>query len=677
LLEAEKECDFAESDRLHDKLVSALRAQIATCPDWNVLGNVLYNCIFRPLPADLLPLVQDRADRLLRDLTRKQGPLPAIDPLELDPRSRRLRIGFISPNLRDHPVGHVTLSFFESLDRSKFQVHGFSTQLEAGEQNEYAERHRAGFECFHSIGRLSPRAAALAIREQHIDVLVDLDGYMDNTSPPILVFRPAPVQVFWLGHAGGLGLQFVDYLVADAAVLPESEEPQYRERVVRMPRVYHCADRAPLADVYPSREELGLPERGFVFCAFNNPQKIDAAAFDSWMRILSRVGDSCLWLSDPRRDDVMVSQLRKRAESLGVAPERLVFATRVADKSVHLARHAHAGLFLDTFTLNASTTALDALWAGLPLVTLSGTRFASRIATTFLRSFGLDELIAPDLAAYEALAIELSQDVERLAAIRRRVIDARASAPPFDIERFARDFESVIEDMWRRSAADRNPGARSLADFEEQDHEISARSLVHAVANANQNDEVPPRGIEASSAVASGSVRRLHIGGKEPKLGWHILNVQPGPHVDFKGNCADLSAFPDGSIEEIYASHVFEHLGFRDELPRALSEAYRVLAPAGCLRISVPDLEALSRLIVSPEVPKNQRFSLMMHLFGAQEDPYDSHRVGFTEEILGMFLKRAGFARMKRVSEFGLFDDYSSFRRFGVLISLNVEAYKQ
>ncbi|MGC4070690.1 MAG: tetratricopeptide repeat protein [Polyangiaceae bacterium] len=679
LMEAEKTCDFSEADKLDSQLVTALRAQVGSYTDWNVLGNVVYNSIFRPLPSDLLPAVEERIDRLLRELTRKQGPLPT---LAVEPRgtNERLRIGFISPNFRDHPVGHVTLSFFAALDRTRFEVHGFSTQLSAAEHNEYVERHRSGFDAWHAIGRLSPRAAAAAIREQRIDVLVDLDGYMDNTSPPILAFRPAPVQAFWLGHAGGLGLSSVDYLIADSIVVPEVEESRYRERIIRMPRVYHCADRAPIAQSYPSREQLGLPAEGFVFCAFNNPQKIDAHAFDCWMRILSRVEGSCLWLSDPRHDGEMVAQLRTRATSLGVAPERIVFATRVADKSVHLARHAHAGLFLDTFTLNASTTALDALWAGVPIVTLEGSRFASRIATTFLRSLGLQELVTPDLAAYENLAVELARNGGRLCSIRERLCESRATAPSFDIERFARDFEKVVETMWQRTVSERNPEAKALSEFQDLADVagvVGGSDAASTKMDTERTEEIGERPLQPATSVEAGSVRRLHIGGREPKPGWHILNVQAGPHVDFVGNCVDLSRFPDGSVEEIYASHVFEHLGFRDELPRALREAHRVLAPSGRLCISVPDLETLSRLIVNPEVPKNQRFSLMMHLFGAQEDAYDHHRVGFTEEILGMFLKAAGFVRMKRVSEFNRFDDYSSYRRFGVLISLNVEAYKR
>jgi predicted SAM-dependent methyltransferase len=187
-----------------------------------------------------------------------------------------------------------------------------------------------------------------------------------------------------------------------------------------------------------------------------------------------------------------------------------------------------------------------------------------------------------------------------------------------------------------------------------------------------QNDEC----VAAPSENCSSEPFRLHIGGREPRHGWKIINIQPGPYVDYVGSCTSLQQFADNTIDEVYASHVLEHLGFRDELPKALREIWRVLKPGGTLKISVPDFEILCSLFINPKIPKEQKFSLMMHVFGAQEDNYDFHKVGLTRDFLCQFLKQAGFSGMKRVDEFGLFNDYSSFRRFGILISLNLEVLK-
>lgn len=169
---------------------------------------------------------------------------------------------------------------------------------------------------------------------------------------------------------------------------------------------------------------------------------------------------------------------------------------------------------------------------------------------------------------------------------------------------------------------------------------------------------------------------RLHIGGREPKSGWKIMNIQPGPYVDYIGNCISLEQFTDSSVDEVYASHVLEHLGFREELPKALKEIWRVLKPGGMLKVSVPDLDTLCYLFTHEKVPKEQKFSLMMHMFGAQEDEHDFHKVGLTWDFMSNFLNQAGFSKWRRVEEFGLFNDYSSYRRFGVLVSLNIEALK-
>jgi predicted O-linked N-acetylglucosamine transferase (SPINDLY family) len=268
-----------------------------------------------------------------------------------------------------------------------------------------------------------------------------------------MALRPAPVQVFWLGHAGGLAVDACDYLIADRVTVPPGEEGRYRQRIVRLPDIYHVASPHPIAPNVPTRAQCGLPERGFVFCAFNNPEKIDETAVAAWMAILGDVPGSVLWLSDPGNFASRHANLRAAAAGHGIDPARLVFAGWTPDKDTHLARHAHAGLLLDSFTLNASTTALDALWAGCPVLTLRGNDFASRIAETMLRAVGLDEMVCAGMAEYRARAVALARDPGALTAVRAKLAANRATEPLFDVNRFARHLGAAFVRMWERHRA--------------------------------------------------------------------------------------------------------------------------------------------------------------------------------------------------------------------------------
>ncbi len=456
--DARKQGDF-ESAELHvGALLAHLPRTVQVSHDWRSLANVAYSDIFDPLGTEIYGLLTSRLDDLFTNAARQQRlDRPPSRPAAVT--NDRIRIGYLSPNFRDHPVGHVTRSLFRHHRRDRFEVHGFSTAFRP-DHPDYTAEIKQSFDHYHVLGKKSAAESAEVIRAAGIDILIDLDGYMDCSSPPILALRPAPIQVFWLGHAGGLGLSFVDYLIADAVVVPVGEEVLYRERIVRLPHVYHCADRPPIAAEAPSRAECGLPETGFVFCAFNNPQKIRPETFDCWMRILTRVSDSCLWLSDPWARAELVDNFRTRAKRLGVVPERLVFARRVRDKSVHLARHCHAGLFLDTVgSLSASTTALDALWSDVPLLTVKGERFASRIATTMLHGLGFKELVCESLAEYEERAVAYGQNFEETARLSGRIREAKHGQPLFRIEAFVHDLETAYERMWALKTAGHPPAA--------------------------------------------------------------------------------------------------------------------------------------------------------------------------------------------------------------------------
>lgn len=425
---------LAEAERHHAAMVKALGAVDLMTIHPNNLTLIAYQAIMRPLPRASLLSVTDALSRQTLDLAEKFAPLPA--PL---PKSAgRLRVGYLSGNLKDHPIGHVTSGLFAAHDRTKVEIHVFCVPL--GEPNPYTDQIKAGAEHFHAAS--DAEGVLRAIARQNLDMLIYLDGYMSAFLLPVIARRPAPLQIYWLGHAGNCDIAGIDYFLTDEVVVPPGEQALYRAEVVRLPPPYHLASpHAVGKDI--SRAEAGLPENGFVFCAFNNPEKIDTPTFDLWMRILSRVPGSLLWLSRTQ-SAAIVANLRDAAEARGISGARLVFAERLPDKATHFARHRHAGLFLDTLGLNASATALDALWAGLPLLTVTGDRYASRIATTFLKSLDLGELICASPTEFEERAVHLANTPAALAEVRAHLETARTAGPLFRIDTFCRKLEATL-----------------------------------------------------------------------------------------------------------------------------------------------------------------------------------------------------------------------------------------
>ncbi len=262
----------------------------------------------------------------------------------------------------------------------------------------------------------------------------------------LFAHRPAPMQATWLGYPGTTGVDFFDYALVDTIVAPPEDQPHFSERLVWLPESYQVNDDTqPIAAEIPTRAQCGLPEHGFVFCSFNAPYKIEPAIFAIWMRILQQVPGSVLWLL--AGSQTAQANLRREAQSRGIDPTRLVFAPHQS-KSAHLARHAQAGLFLDTFFYNAHTTASDALWAGVPVLTCPGRNFAQRVAASLLNAIDLPELIAPNFVEYERRAVALARDPASLGAVRARLAANRKTAPLFDTTRFARHLEAAYRAMW-------------------------------------------------------------------------------------------------------------------------------------------------------------------------------------------------------------------------------------
>jgi len=370
-------------------------------------------------------------------------------------RDARLRLGYFSADLRQHAVSYLMAGIFERHDRARFEVVGLS--LRPAEATALGRRVHSAFARFVDLSRHSDAEAAALIRDMEVDVLVDLSGYTEGFRPRILAQRAAPIQVNFLGFPATMGASFMDYLIADDHVIPVESRPLYTECIVSLPDCFQPTDDArPRALRGPTRAAAGLPDDAFVFCCFNNAYKLNPAMFDVWMRLLRAVPDSVLWLL--AAGDTLRDNLRREAEDRGVDPRRLRFTGRrpYAD---YLGQLSLADLFLDTLPFNAGTTASDALWAGLPLLTCSGGAFAARMAGSLLRAARLPELVTASLADYEALALRLATHRQELESLRERLIGNRHELPLFDTQRFCRHLEAAYEQMWDRHARGEAPAS--------------------------------------------------------------------------------------------------------------------------------------------------------------------------------------------------------------------------
>ena len=366
----------------------------------------------------------------------------------------KIRLGYFSSDFCEHPVATLAAQFLELHDRSRYEVMAFSFGPDT--QDAMRRRLRKTFDEFFDVRASSDREVALLARSQGIDIAIDLNGHTAGSRTGIFALRAAPVQINFLGYPGTMGAEYIDYLVADATVIPQECREHYSEKILYLPDSFlpHDSGRVIAAHRF-TREELGLPPDAMVYCCFNSSYKILPETFDSWMRILSRVEESVLWLS--LNDATAAQNLRREAQSRGVDPGRLIFAERMPAAAEHLARLRVADLFLDTLPYNAHATALDALWSGLPLLTRIGQGFAGRVAASLLNAVGLPQLITSTAAQYEELAVELAHEPQRLAGIRLKLERNRLTAPLFDTARYTRNLEAAYARVHARHQAGSSP----------------------------------------------------------------------------------------------------------------------------------------------------------------------------------------------------------------------------
>jgi predicted O-linked N-acetylglucosamine transferase (SPINDLY family) len=437
-------CDWARTEGLKEELEERVRLNRSLVAPLTFLG----------FSGD--PAAQRRcAENYLRDrIPRQPAPLWSGTPYHHD----KIRVAYVSADFHQHATAQLIAGLFERHDRDKFEI--IAASLGEDDASPMRARLVRGFDRFHDMRGKSDLDIARFLRSMEVDIAVDLKGHTQGSRPEIFSHRFAPVQVSYLGYPGTSGAEFMDYILADAVVAPQEQQAFFSEKIVYLPATYQPNDPArPIADIAPTRGDFGLPAEGFVFCCFNNSWKITPALFDAWMRLLTSVKGSVLWLL--QTGEGAQKNLTAAAAARGVDPARLVFAPRLPPDR-HLARHRLADLFLDTLPCNAHTTASDALWSGLPIVTCLGASFAGRVAASLLCAAGLPELVAPDLAEYEKLALDLARNPARLADLKNRLAAGRNSCPLFDVDSLCRSIEQAFERMHSLARSGKNAESFSL-----------------------------------------------------------------------------------------------------------------------------------------------------------------------------------------------------------------------
>lgn len=421
-------CAWDGLDRLHEHVLSAVERGT------DELVNA-FGALSTPMSAAAQLQV---ARRWARDLVPPVT--PASPPRDAARRDGKLRLGYVSSDFGTHPIGFLLAEVWDRHDRARFETFAYS--IGPRESSPLRARIEAAFTTFVDCSEMATSAIEERIRADGVEVLIDLNGYTTNARSDLFAKRPAPVQLSWLGYLGTLGAPWYDGVISDRVATPPDMQSVFTERLLHLPDCMYPSDtRREIAAEAPDRSACSLPAAGFVFCCFNNQYKILPRQFDVWMRILREVPASVLWLSPA--NPTASANLRREATARGVDSERIVFAPRVP-LPVHLARHVHADLFLDTLPYNAGTTANDALFMGVPIVTAAGATMAGRVAASQLHAIGLSELVASDMAGYEALALALARDPKRLADCRRRLASNRRTHPLFDMHRFVAGLEDLL-----------------------------------------------------------------------------------------------------------------------------------------------------------------------------------------------------------------------------------------
>lgn len=560
---------------------------------------------------------------------------------------RKLRVGFLGNCFQRHSVGFLSEATLRNLSRDLLDVVYYYYQ---GWKNEDMASHDNMYQKFRSHenlhfrffpGETKPPQVAAQAREDRIDIMVFMDSITCHDANIVAALRAAPIQIGWLG-GDAVGLPEFDYFFADPYILPEDAQADYHEKIIRLPS--YCA--VDYLDVLPAdkidfRAKLRIDPQDIVLLTAANAYKRTPECIDAHLQILKAVPNGILIVKGSGEIATVIRRYQERAKELDVL-DRVRFLAKTSTVEEHRGQLALVDLVLDTFPYTGATHTMEALYMGVPVLTLVGRHYYGRMSYSLLRNIGLDDCITWSVEEFIERGIQLANNPERLAKAKQTIRESYSKSIIWDPKRLAMAIEKTYFDLAHK-------------------HQII--------------DQVPP--LDGGEPRLQVSQRiRLHIGGKDPHPDWKILDIQPREYVDYVGNAMDLSQFEDNSVEAIYASHVLEHFDYVRELPVVLKEWHRVLHFGGQLMISVPDLPTLCHLYIEEGASAEQRFSIMRMMFGGQTDEYDYHKVGLSWEYLFMLLTQAGFRIIRKVDRFGLFNDCSEMVVFGKPVSLNIIATK-
>jgi len=620
----------------HAESEQALRRALEIIPDflpaWN---NLLLMSNYRMVDQAEVVEMHRSFGAVVR---RKCGQLAQPASGSSDPE-RRLRVGFLSGDLRRHSVSYFLHGALERLDRRQFQLYAYFNHRN---EDEVTWRLKPYFSKWRSVFGVTDAAAADQIRKDRIDILIDLVGHTATARPLVLGRKPAPVQVHWIGYPNTTGLDTMDYRLTDSWADPEFEDGRYSvEPLWRLPASFLCytpPDSAPDPAVPPC-----MNREWITFGSFNSRAKLSGECIELWTRVLCSVPDSRLVLKSylGADDSDARAELQRCFVDRGIAPERIRVLDKKDSTKDHLSAYGEMDIALDTLPYNGTTTTCEALWMGVPVVTLAGDRHAARVGASLLNNAGLGDLVAASADDFVAIACELASDRVRLKDFRIALRDHLRNSRLLDKAAMGADLGAALRGIWREHCAG-----------------LPAQELVGTGELGGGRD-----------------LMRLHIGGREARDGWKIFDVEPRDDVDFVGDVTNLDAFADESCVEIYCPHVLQRVP-QAQIFEVAVDLHRILAPGGRLYVSVPDLEILGWLFLNPGYREADRFQIMRRMFGGQCSEQDFNRIGLYADLMSTYLRDAGFSSVEHVEGFDLFDDGSNSSFDGHRISLNLIATK-